>query len=321
MKKIILLIMLLTMNHNLRAGGAETAVFEETNITLTTATGDIFGTLMLPANQDQGPALPVALIIAGSGPTDRDGNNASMKNDSLKLLAQALAKRGIAILRYDKRAIAASAGAAKNEADLRFENYIDDAKGWVALLKADRRFSKVTVIGHSEGSLIGMVAATTADQYVSIAGVGRPADETLKIQLQAQPKSVQDLCFPIIDSLKKGQLVSDVSPMLAALFRPSVQPYLISWFKYDPQNEIKKLKIPVLIVQGTSDIQVSVDDAQRLAAANPQAKLVLIEHMNHIFRTVDGDRQANIATYTDASLPIAGKLPEYIADFILKPGN
>jgi pimeloyl-ACP methyl ester carboxylesterase len=321
MKKILLLIMLLTINHNLRADGTDTAVFDETNITLTTATGDIFGTLMLPAKNDAPPPDPVALIIAGSGPTDRNGNNPAMKNDSLKLLAQALSKRGIASLRYDKRAIAASAAAAKSEADLRFENYIDDAKGWVALLKADRRFSKVTVIGHSEGSLIGMVAAATADQYVSIAGVGRPADETLKIQLQAQPKSVQDLCFPIIDSLKNGRLVSDVNPALAALFRPSVQPYLISWFRYDPQTEIKKLKVPVLIVQGTGDIQVSVDDAQRLAAAYPQAQLVLIEHMNHIFRLVEGDRQANLATYSDATLPIAAKLPAAVADFILKPQN
>jgi uncharacterized protein len=174
------------------------------------------------------------------------------------------------------------------------------------------------VIGHSEGSLIGMIAANNADGYVSIAGAGRPADKILKEQLDKQPQAVKDLSFPIIDSLVTGKTVSNVNPMLFSLFRPSVQPYMISWFRYDPSVEIKKLKIPVLIIQGTNDIQVTLQDASMLAKANGTAQLVEIKNMNHIFRIVEGDRNANIATYNDASLPIAGELSNSIVSFIRK---
>ena len=283
-------------------------------ITLKTATGEIFGTLSTPAKFHK---IPVALIIAGSGPTDRDGNNPVMKNNSLKMLAAELTKNGIATLRYDKRGIAESKASVKSEADLRFDDYVNDAKGWIQLLKADKRFSKVIVIGHSEGSLLGMIAAVNADKFISIAGAGQSADKILKEQLSSQAKEVQDLCFPIIDSLKNGKTVDNINPMLFSLFRPSVQPYMISWFKYDPQIEIKKLSIPTLIIQGTNDIQVSVEDARRLSKANPGAKLVMIDKMNHIFKLVDGDRQKNITTYNDSSLPIADELSKSIIGFIL----
>ena len=161
-------------------------------------------------------------------------------------------------MRYDKRGIAESKGAGKSETDLRFDDYVNDAKEWTQLLKKDKRFSKVIVIGHSEGSLIGMIAGTTADKFISIAGAGQSADKILKEQLSSQPKEVQDLSFPMIDSLKNGKTIDNVPPMLNSLFRPTVQPYMISWFKYDPQNEIKKLSILTLILQGTTDIQVSV---------------------------------------------------------------
>jgi len=319
MKINIVFTVILLLAQMLGAGATEAAAGQETEITLTTPTGEIFGTLTTPEQTNQTPAtVPVALIIAGSGPTDRNGNNPAMRNDSLKLLAAALAQNGIASVRYDKRGIAASKASGKSEADLRFENYIDDARAWIQKLRQDRRFSTITVIGHSEGSLIGMVAANTADKFVSVAGAGEPADEILKTQLLAKPQAVQDLCFPIIDSLKNGQTVADVDPALYSLFRPSVQPYMISWFRYDPQIEIKKLTIPSLIVQGTGDIQISVEDGRRLSAADPRAQLVLIEQMNHIFRIVAGDRAANVATYNNASLPIADKLVKSISDFILK---
>jgi pimeloyl-ACP methyl ester carboxylesterase len=299
---------------------AQTSISKDSNgieakIILQTKTGEIFGTLTTP---EKFKKIPVALVIAGSGPTDRDGNSPMMKNNSLKMLADELSKNGIATVRYDKRGIAESKGAGKSEADLRFDDYVNDAKDWIQLLKKDKRFSKVIVIGHSEGSLIGMLAAATADKFISIAGPGQSADKTLKEQLSSQPKIVLDLSFPIIDSLKNGKTVNDVPPMLNSLFRPSVQPYLISWFKYDPQSEINKLVIPIFILQGTNDIQVSVDDAKRLSNSNHKAELVLITNMNHIFRILDGDKQANLAAYNKADLPIANELVQKIAAFILK---
>jgi len=317
MKKVIFIIVLaLSASLSLSAKTYSDTITVAKPIVLKTSTGDIFGTLTTP---DKFKKIPVALIIAGSGPTDRDGNNPAMKNNSLKMLSAELLKEGIATLRYDKRAIGESkAAGGKSETDLRFDDYVNDAKGWIALLRQDKRFSKIIVVGHSEGSLIGMIAAATADKYISLEGAGQSADKVIKIQLSAQPKIVTDLAFPMLDSLKNGDLVKKVDPMLNSLFRPSIQPYLISWFKYDPQVEIKKLTIPILILQGTNDIQVSVADAKRLSAANPKAQLVLVDNMNHILKIIVGDRQANIKTYYDPTLPIADKLTKSIVDFILK---
>lgn len=288
---------------------------KEENITLTTKTGNIEGTLLFPEKENN---VPVALIIAGSGPTDRDGNNPYMKNNSLKMIATGLSENGIATLRYDKRGIAKSKDAGLQESDLRFENYIDDAKHWVELLKKDKRFNQVVVIGHSEGSLIGMIALqqTNVDKFISIAGVGRPAADILRTQLAGQPPVVLDAALPIIDQLEKGDTIAEVPQMLNALFRPSVQPYIISWFKYDPQIEIAKLKIPILIIQGTTDIQVNVDEAELLKKANSKAELKIIEGMNHILKEVEIDRQKNIQTYSQPDLPLKEELINIIFKFI-----
>jgi alpha-beta hydrolase superfamily lysophospholipase len=129
----------------------------EQRVQLETTIGTLQGTLDLPNGTSP---CPVVVIVAGSGPTDRDGNQPLMKNDSLKLLGQALAAKGIAALRYDKRGIAESAAAASKEEDLRFETYVTDVVQWVIWLRQNRRFLRVGLIGHSEGSLIGMLAPT-----------------------------------------------------------------------------------------------------------------------------------------------------------------
>lgn len=294
--------------------GKGTSGIIESQVVLNTKSGSIYGTLTTPANMKE---IPVALIIAGSGPKDRNGNNPSMKNDCLKQLAWQLANNNIASLRYDKRGIGESKDAVTNESELRFDNYVNDAEQWIALLRNDKRFSDIIIIGHSEGSLIGMIAGRKADKFISIAGAGQPADKILKVQLSSQPKMVQDMMFPIIDSLKAGKKVENINPALSSLFRPGVQPYLISWFAYDPREEIKKLKLPILILQGTNDIQVTQDDARSLNAANPNSKLVMIESMNHVLRKVAGDRQENIATYNNSATPIDETLVKSITAFIL----
>jgi alpha/beta superfamily hydrolase len=288
----------------------------EETITLKTETGDIEGTLTIPNVK---LPVPIALIIAGSGPTDRDGNNPMMKNNSLKMLSAELAKKGIALLRYDKRGIAKSQQAGLKETDLRFENYIEDAVSWVKLLKQNEKFSIISIIGHSEGSLIGMLASQDklVSKFVSIAGAGQSADLIIREQLKAQPQFVLDQSTPILDELVKGNIVENVPQMLFSLFRPSVQPYMISWFKYDPQVEIAKLKIPTLIVQGTTDIQVSIEDARHLQVAKPDAKLAVIEGMNHIFKNIEADQMKNIQTYNQPDLPINTDLVEAISSFIL----
>jgi hypothetical protein len=295
-------------------------------VRLDTGTGTLYGTLETPAAK---PPYPVVLIIAGSGPTDRDGNSPLLpgKNDSLKMLAEGLAARGIASLRYDKRLIGESKIVGLKEEDLRFETYVADAVRWGEYLRKDPRFRSLVVAGHSEGSLIGMLAAQklAANGYVSIAGAGRPAGQVVLEQFRSRPLPA-DLMKQVEDDVKAldaGHTVESVPPALAALFRPSVQPYLISWFRYDPAREIARLNMPVLIVQGTTDIQVSVADAKLLAQASPGAKLAVIEGMNHVLKEVPAAMDKQIASYGDPSLPLAAKLVNEIASLIdgLKASN
>lgn len=278
----------------------------ELDISLQTATGVLYGTLAVPSKT---PA-PVVLIIAGSGPTDRNGNSAlGLQTNAYGLLAAALAQRGVASVRYDKRGVGASASPNLSEKDLRFETYVDDAAAWLRLIRADHRFSKVAVAGHSEGSLIGMVAiqSAPADAFISLEGVGRPAAvvlrEQLKRNLSADLYAQSDA---ILAQLQQGRLVPNPPPQLALLFRESVQPYLISWLKYDPAVEIAKIHIPATIVQGTADVQVSVQDAQALKRADPAADLIVITGMNHVLKYApDTSSQAAILEgYQNAALPI-----------------
>jgi pimeloyl-ACP methyl ester carboxylesterase len=284
-------------------------------VTLKTSTGDLEGSLITPTSNS---SKTIALIIAGSGPTDRDGNNPSMMNNSLKMLASGLNKYGIASLRYDKRGIGRSQKAGLKETDLRFSDYVNDAKMWVLYLKNELKFSKIIIIGHSEGSLIGMIASqdNNVNKFISIAGAGKSADKIIREQLKSQPMSVTIPANAILDKLVKGLTVADVPPVLNSLFRPSVQPYVISWIKYDPQKEIAKLKIPVLIIQGTTDIQVREDDAMRLSKSLPSAKLVIIEGMNHIMKEAPIDRQMNLLTYTQPELPLKKELVLSIVTFL-----
>jgi hypothetical protein len=280
--------------------------------------GAIHGTLLLPA--DVSKPVPVVLIIAGSGPTDRDGNNPIIPghNDSLKMLATDFAMNGIASLRYDKRGIGQSAVPGQKESDLRFDTYVDDAVAWCNQLH-EKRFSGVVIAGHSEGSLIGMIAARKcgAAGFISLEGAGFPAADILRTQLKGRlPEQLQADNERILKSLEAGRTVDDVPQTLISLYRASVQPYLISWFKYEPANEIAALKIPVLIVQGTTDVQVSMADAKRLAGANPKAKLVTIEGMNHILKMVSGDIQAQLPSYGDPKLQLSEKLTPELVQFV-----
>lgn len=317
MKKLLVLLVLLLIFTTACAKPEdlelESATMEEYNLEI--EDGTLYGTLTLPPGEEKSP---VALIFQGSGPTDRDGNNTiAGENNSLKMLAISLAKEGIASLRYDKRGIGESMDIIQNEEDLIFEDYIDDGVKWMEHLKKDERFNEHYIIGHSEGSLIGGVVArdTNVDGYISIAGVGTPAYSALERQLQQLPQYLYDKSVNIMNELKQGNLVSDVPKDLEDVFRRSVQPYLISWFKYDPVAILKKINAPILILQGDNDLQVTVDDAELLKEAS-DGDLLIIEKMNHVLKDSPRNKKKNIKMYNKPEEPLHPELKETIIEFI-----
>lgn len=286
-------------------------------ITLDTGTGELFGSLLLPKSDNP---VPVVLIISGSGPTDRDGNNPDGgRNDSLKRLAWVLAKHNIASVRYDKRGVAASLAATPDERNLSVEAYAADAEAWGRKLKTDPRFGQLILLGHSEGALIASLAAPSVDAaaVISMSGSARPIDQVLRQQLSNRlPPPLMLRSNELLDSLKAGKTDDNVPSQLQVIFRPSVQPYLISLFRQDPAAAFAKLKMPALIIQGSNDIQVGVDDARMLKAAKPDAELALIEGMNHVMRIVPNDVKRQLASYKDPQLPLAAELGSRILGFI-----
>lgn len=288
---------------------------------LNTGTGVLHGTLLLPRSDS---AVPVALLIAGSGPTDRNGNNPQGgNNDALKRLAQTLARMGVASLRYDKRGIGASRAAEPKEENLSVERYAQDAVAWAQQLDADPRFGPLILIGHSEGALIASLAAphTNAAALISLAGSARPIDQVLREQLGVRlPPEPLAASEALIELLRQGQTSAAVPEGLQVLFRPSVQPYLISLFRQDPAAAFAATRMPALIVQGSHDIQVGVADARLLQQARPDAQLLVIPGMNHVLRIVPAQVEAQLASYDNPKLPLAAALGGGIQAFLMHAG-
>lgn len=304
------------MSLTLFTGLVQAAVLQRP-ISLDTGRGELYGSLLLPKSEQP---VPVVLIISGSGPTDRDGNNPDGgRNDSLKRLAWVLAKHNIASVRYDKRGVAASLAATPDERNLTLDAYVSDAVAWGQKLKADSRLGPLIVLGHSEGALIATLAAPQLDAaaVISVSGTARPVDQVLRQQLSYRlPPALMLRANELLDSLKAGRVDEDVPPQLQVIFRPSVQPYLITLFREDPSAAFARLKMPALIIQGSNDIQVGVGDAQMLKAAKPDAQLALIEGMNHVMRIVPNDIKRQLASYKDPQLPLAAELGTKILGFI-----
>jgi alpha/beta superfamily hydrolase len=279
--------------------------------------GYIEGTLL-----SSSPKQKLAIIIAGSGPTDRNGNNpVGVSSNSYKLLAEELSKQNMATFRYDKRGIGKSASAMKSESGLTFDDYINDATAIFDYLKDSLHFTSIYFIGHSEGSLIGMIASQqrTVSGYISVSGAGRPIDVVIDEQMKNQPPLVTNQVTAIFKKLKQGQTADSIPPYLMALFRPSVQPYIISWLKHNPTDEIKKVTAPILIIQGTCDKQVKVEDAQNLYNANKKSTLDIIPNMTHVLKDTEANcADDNFKTYTDGSLPLNKQFVKDIVTFISK---
>ena len=280
-------------------------------------------TLTLPAKYSR--HIPVALIVAGSGPTDRNGNSAgplrAQNNSNLyAILAWQLANAGIASVRYDKRVI----GDNLQKVDLpstTIDDFVADAIAGARRLVADRRFSKVVLIGHSEGAELVLQAinrGAPAAGITMLSGAGRPIVTVLREQLSKQLPPEELLKWDsAFARYLRGEEPGDVHPGLRSLLLPANRKFMQTWSKYDPAAEISRVKVPVLIVQGGRDVQVSEADARALKAAHPAAKLVVIPMANHVFRAAaSDDRMAQLKLYTDPTIPIVPELTKTIADWI-----
>lgn len=293
----------------------------EDSIILVTTTGTLKGSLFVPAGKTK---FPVVIIIAGSGPTDRYGNSPlGIKANSYKMMAEALVDQNIGVLLFDKRGIAKSMAAVKREQDLRFEDYVNDAVQWVQLVQKDARIKGVFIAGHSEGSLIGMLAAQKVkiNGYISITGPAKGIAEIIVGQYAQQLPKAARIVDSLFNRLKNDQPIDSVPPYLTAIFRPSVQPYIKSWMKYIPCQEIVKLKIPVLIIQGGTDIQVSPKEALLLQQCKPDAQILLLDSMNHVLKNSSVNRMQNITSYSNPTMPLAPGLITGILNFIKKNDN
>lgn len=290
---------------------------DETPVLLKTLTGTVSGSLVMPKNPSG--KIPVVLIVADGGATDRDGNNlkTGITANTYKLLANDLGKNGIASVRYDKRLVGASVTKGK-ESELRIEDYSDDAMGLVNMLNDDQRFSKIILFGHGEGALVSSIAINDAPVkgFISAEWPADRADKILADQMKSKPQFLQDEFKTFMDSLKKGKTTDHIDPSLYYIARPGIQNFILSWCRYDPIRGIKRIKVPVLIIQGSTDKVVTVSNGQRLKKAKSDATLLEIKNMNHVLKEAPDDDEQNVATYGKPDLPLKPELIPAIVEFV-----
>jgi pimeloyl-ACP methyl ester carboxylesterase len=301
---------------------AATPALAPAEITAPGPLSELKGTLQ-PAGK---PGAPVVLIIPGSGPTDRDGNNPmGVKAASYRLLAEGLAAQGVTSVRIDKRGMFGSKSAIADANSVTIPDYVADTAAWVAATRKATGARCVWLLGHSEGALVALASVNTKPDGICgailVAAAGRPLGEVLRAQLHANPGNgpLLPAADAAIDSLTAGKPVdaAKVPAPLLPLFHPAVQGFLMSAFALDPASLAAKAKRPIAIVQGTRDIQVPVSEAQRLKDARPDARLFLLSDVNHVLKQVTSDdRAAQMKTYTEVGLPLAPGVVEAVASAI-----
>lgn len=274
----------------------------------------VYGTFVKPA----APSNKLAIIIPGSGATDRNGNSQMTRNNSYKKLAEGLAAKGIASFRYDKRVITLMKKGALQEDKLRFDDFVDDAIAAAQYYIERGQYSSIYFVGHSQGSLVGMVAAQKVNiqGFISLCGAGQSIDKTILSQIELQMPDLKENASVAFTTLKEKGQVKDFSPALASIFRKEVQPFMASWMQFNPRREIRKLKVPTLIIGGSKDLQVSVGEAEILKKAKSDAEILIVENMNHVFFDIQGDDLENTKSYNERARKIMPEVVDGIATFI-----
>jgi pimeloyl-ACP methyl ester carboxylesterase len=255
---------------------------------------------------------PLLIWVHGSGPVNRVGGASKM----IEQFGKEIVKHNIAFFSYDKRIVNPKNIVFLKEGIL-FNDFVSDAKKVVNHFKDDKRFTKIILIGHSQGSLVSMLASENIDKYISLAGAGETIDKTLIRQVTKQSAEFGIITEQHLKELKETGEIKDVNPNLMSLFAPQNQPFFKQWIAIDPTKEIKKVTVPVLIINGDKDLQVLVNDAEKLHEANPKSELVIIENMNHMIKHIEKDED-NLASYTNSDFSISEKLIKTVVTFVNK---
>ena len=271
------------------------------------------GTMLMPTSKEK-PVL--AIIIAGSGPTDRNGNQNFLKNNALKKLAEALSSHGIATFRYDKR-IVKQIKNGNVDKNIMFDDFVTDAISVIEYFKKTNAYSKIYVIGHSQGSLVGMLAAKDrVNGFISLSGAGQSIDKVIIDQVQKTAPMYTPDTKRVFDIMRQGKTTPDYPPALSSIFNIEIQPFMMNWMQYNPQDVIKSLDMPILIINGTKDLQVSVEEANLLKAASQHANLKIVDKMNHVLFIIEGDDLENAKSYNESARSLSQDVITAILDFI-----
>ena len=292
---------------------AQTAITAE-DMTIWNNKIQLIGTLSFTETTDKQPLI---IFVSGSGNPDRNGNQLQMNIEPnyIKMLCDSLNQKGIASFRYDKRNVTND----NHKYILKryvFTDLVDDVRAIIKTFASDERFNEIILLGHSQGSLVSIMAINKdVDKFISLAGLGQSADKAIVEQLKKQSDILAEAAASHLEELRTTGSILEVNPFLTGLFARQNLEFLISYIKIEPEEEIRKVSIPTLILNGDRDSQVTVADAERLYKAKPDARLIIIKNMNHVLKHVEDDAQ-NMDSYYNADVPLADTLIETITAFI-----
>ncbi len=286
------------------------------NLTILNINENIKGTILAPKDSKKNP-VPLVIIVGDQGAIDRNGNEPRTRNNAYQQLADSLLAHGIATYRYDKRILTQMINRKPSDNTL-FSDYINDAKEAVTFLSKDRRFSKVFIAGHGQGSLVGMLAIEdNVDGFISINGAGQSIDALIVQQISKQQPGLDKVAAETFERVKKSkEPIEAIERDLYPIIGPQVQPFMKSWMQYDPAKEINKLQIPILIINGSRNRMSNISEAQLLKENAPKATLEIIEDMNHVLKIVGEDEIEASKSKVYPNFPLSSRLVELIVEFV-----
>lgn len=254
---------------------------------------------------------PLLIWIHGSGGVDRDGNPAKY----IRQFREAVNKENLAFFSYDKRTANPKNAAFLN--DVLIDDFVSDIEIVITHFKNDTRFSSIILVGHSQGSLLSMLASKNVDKLISVAGAGETIDKIIIRQITNQNAALGEITAQHFKELKENGSIKEVNPNLISLFASQNQSFLSSWVELNPIDEIKKINIPTLIIQGDKDIQVLISDAENLSKAKPDAQFVIVKNMNHVLKKIENEED-NLKSYMSGNFPISDEFIKAIIEFVVK---